>query len=38
MDVRQCLSGISEKAMAVSNAPKCGFLLNQLSRSGATFF
>jgi hypothetical protein len=38
MDVRQCLSGMSEKAIAVSNALKRGFLLNQLSRSGAKVF
>jgi hypothetical protein len=30
MDVRQYLSGISQKAIAVSNALKYGFLLNQL--------
>ena len=34
MDLRQFLSGISEEDTAVSNALKCGFLLNQFSRSG----
>ena len=38
MDARQCLSGMSEKATAVSNALKRWFLLNQLSRSGTKFF
>ena len=36
--MRQCLSSISEKATAISNALKCGFLVNQLPHSGPKLF